>query len=231
MHKILVLKSDAPEILFSTACLPPVEYMCWLLFSANAEIEMFETYPKQTWRNRFCIPTANGPLALTVPVEKPFGNNTLVHQVKTSMHQIWQKQHWRSIVAAYNKSAFFTFYRDLLEPFFLGSAPELLVDFNEKLLVALISEIGIKANPSRTIRFEKVPVGKLDLRYTISPKINRLPKEQENFLFPAYFQPFAGQNGFLPNQSIIDVLFNLGPDTLGYLDICSKNLANQVIPG
>lgn len=224
------MNTCALEILLSTACLPPVEYMAWLLFSAKAEIEMNETYPKQTWRNRYCIPSANGPLALTVPVEKPYGNHTLVHQVKISTHQNWQKQHWRTLVAAYSKSAYFVFYRELLEPFFWGKAPELLVDFNEKLLTTLILEIGIKTKPSRTLRFEKIPDGKYDLRNAISPKAYKDLKEQEN-LFPAYYQPFSERFGFILNQSIIDVLFNLGPDTLGYLGRCAKILEDQLNPG
>jgi len=224
------LNNQHPEILLSTAYLPPVEYMSWLAVSARAEIEMHETYPKQTWRNRCNIPSANGPLPLSIPVEKPLGNHTPTRLVTISNHLPWQKQHWRSIESAYSKSAFFLYYRDMLEPFYHEKSPALLVDWNEKMLNAIFGEIGLKLNPERTKDFEKTAEGKIDLRQAISPK-NRVIQLNQTELFPAYFQPFAEKYGFLPNQSVIDVLFNLGPDTLPYLENCGKKLLDQLRPG
>jgi len=224
------LNTHRPEILLPSAYLPPVEYMAWLAVSAKAHIEINETYPKQTWRNRCGIPTANGALALSIPVEKPLGNHTPTRLIRISSHLPWQKQHWRSIVSAFSKSAFFLFYQDLLEPFFVRQPPELLVDWNENLLKALSTEIGLTARPARTEVFEKKPEGKIDLREIISPKITINP-EQNKDLFPPYFQAFAEKHGFLSNQSVIDVLFNLGPETLSYLELCGKRLVAQFRPG
>lgn len=204
--------------------------MAWLAVSAKAEIEVHETYPKQTWRNRCSIGTANGLIALSIPVEKTLGNHTPTRLVRISTHLPWQKQHWRTIVSAFNKSAFFMYYRDLLEPFFIDKTSDLLVDWNEQLLQTLMAEIGIMVKPGRTAEFEKSPEGIKDLRQIISPK-NRWNEGVLQHLFPAYFQPFSEKFGFMPNQSIIDVLFNLGPDTLAYLEICGKKLLNQFRPG
>lgn len=204
--------------------------MAWLAVSAKADIEIHETYPKQTWRNRCSIPSANGPLALSIPVEKPLGNHTPTRLVTISSHLPWQKQHWRSIVSAYSKSAFFLFYQDLLEPFFMGKPPALLVYWNQKLLAAISEEIGLKQKPGTSISFEKNPTGKIDLRQAISPKTVNKPENDED-IYPAYFQAFAEKYGFLPNQSVIDVLFNLGPDTLPYLKNCGNKLLDQFRPG
>jgi hypothetical protein len=230
LQKIQPLNKQYPELLLSTAYLPPVEYMAWLAVSAKAEIDVHETYPKQTWRNRCSIPSANGPLTLSIPVEKPFGNHTPSRLVVISTHLPWQKQHWRSIESAYSKSAFFLYYRDMLEPFYQEQLPALLVDWNERLLTALSGEIGIKIQPVRTKNFEKTPEGKIDLRQVISPK-NRAKQETHNALFPSYFQAFSEKYGFLPHQSIIDLLFNLGPDTMGYLRSCGDKLLDQFRPG
>ncbi|MBW6497868.1 MAG: WbqC family protein [Bacteroidales bacterium] len=224
------MSTNRPEILLPTAYLPPVEYMAWLAVSAKAEVEVHETYPKQTWRNRCSIPSANGPLALSIPVEKPLGNHTPTRLISISSHLSWQKQHWRSIVSAYSKSAFFLFYQDLLEPFFMDQPPALLVNWNQNLLAAITEEIGLKLKPVRTITFEKAPTEKIDLRQAISPKKLTSP-EKGNDLFPPYFQAFSEKYGFLQNQSVIDVLFNLGPDTLPYLENCGRKLMLQFRPG
>jgi hypothetical protein len=223
------LNTDRPEILLPTAYLPPVEYMALMSVSTKVEIEIHETYPKQTWRNRCIIPTANGPLALSIPVEKPLGNHTPTRLINISKHLPWQKQHWRTIVSAYNKSAFFLFYRDLLEPFFTNEAPELLIDWNDELLTALTGEIGIALKWERTLSFSKSPKGMLNLRAIFSPKAN-LAAENHLFFKP-YFQAFAERHGFLANQSVIDLLFNLGPDTKKYLEECGEKLLNQFETG
>ena len=220
-----------PQILLlSTAYLPPVEYMAWLTLAERAEIEIHETYAKQTWRNRCSIFTANGPLALSIPVEKPLGNHTPTGLVKISKHQPWQKQHWRSIASAYSKSAFFLYYRDFLEPLYHNEPPENLVDWNRLVMETLLDAIGFSIPINFTAGFEKEVKGKNDLRQIISPKVGNKglidPKS-----FPKYFQPFSDRHGFIPNQSIIDLLFNLGPDSLDYLQQCAKEQIDQFSEG
>lgn len=224
------LNSRAPILLLSTAYLPPVAYMAWLAVAEKAEIEIHETYPKQTWRNRCSIPSANGLLSLSIPVEKPLGNHTPTGLVTISRHLPWQKQHWKSIVSAYSKSAFFLYYQDFFDSVFQSEPPELLSEWNQTLLTQVCRAIGMNPNINYTKNFEKEAARKTDLRYSISPKEKTLQKLSQD-LFPEYFQPFSDRIGFAANQSVIDLLFNLGPDALPYLQNCGKNLADQFSKG
>jgi len=224
------LKSQAPILLLPTAYLPPIEYMAWLAVAESAEIELHETYPKQTWRNRCSILTANGPLALSIPVEKPLGNHSPTGMVRISKHLPWQKQHWRSIESAYSKSAFFLYYKEVLEPLFQKEPPEKLTEWNQLILDQLLEALGLSLPIRYTRNFERESSGKTDLRFLLSPKAkNRDVKTHE--AFKEYFQPFLDRHGFFGNQSIIDLLFNLGPDTPAYLQQCGEELIAQFREG
>lgn len=191
--------------------------------SKRVIVDIHETYPRQTYRNRCRIGAANGILDLTIPVEKPYGNHTPTNGVVPSKKLPWQKQHWKSICAAYGKSAFFMYYSHLLEPFYLGLTPETLVQWNQDLLKAVFDALNIDAEIISSPSFVKGVYGMLDLRTEISPKAKKQDSEK-NLIFKPYFQPFTHKHGFLPNLSIIDALFNLGPDALTYLDECGNRL-------
>lgn len=221
---MIIQKIPRPvHLLLATAYLPPVEYFAWILLADKVSIEAHETYPKQTWRNRCKIAAANGPLNLSIPVEKPLGNHTPTGMVKVSRHAPWQRQHWKSIELAYNKSAFFMHYCDLFEPFFAEKPPVHLVELNFLLLKAILGELQVNVNPCMTDDFMVIPDGMVDLRNAISPK-NRGDKRPDMKIFQPYFQGFSDKYGFVPNLSIIDLLFNLGPETMGYLRNCSQKI-------
>ena len=174
-------------------------------------IEQHESYPKQTYRNRCEIYAENGKMALTIPVKKVFGNNTKTSDIQIFNGDRWYLNHWRAIESAYLASPFFLYYRDELESFYTGkhtSIPELTTS-----LIRLICElIEIDVDLSFSEEFEKEPVDALDMRFMISPK-----KSSTLDVFPEYIQVFDERHGFIPNLSIIDVLFNLGPETKSYL--------------
>ncbi len=216
------------SILIPTLYLPPIEAVAIIKVSEMVIVDVHETYPRQTCRNRCRIGAANGILDMTIPVEKPNGNSTPTGKVVPSTRLPWQKQHWKSICAAYGKSAFFMHYLHLMEPFYLGSAPETLVQWNQDLQEALFEELNIDTEIAIASTFEKEVNGMLDLRSEISPKLKKLDSEK-NLIFKPYFQPFSHKYGFLPNLSIIDALFNLGPDTPEYLDECGKKLINYYL--
>jgi hypothetical protein len=189
----------------------------------KVQIEVHESFPRQTWRNRCRILTANGPFDLVIPVSRPRGNHTPTAEVLTSMHAPWQKQHWRTLSSAYAKSPFFLYYQDLLQPFYEQVRPWRLVSWNEALMRALLPEAGLDIHPGQTEYFEKTPQQHADFRSHFSPKQSR-DKARAWIEWPRYQQVFPHAQGFQPAMSIIDLLFNLGPDAGAYVREVSASI-------
>ncbi|MCK9628171.1 MAG: WbqC family protein [Bacteroidales bacterium] len=194
----------------STAYLPPVAYIKVIAGKSVTFIEKFENYQKQSYRNRCYIYSANGPLPLIIPIVRG-GDSRSISQVRIDYSKEWQKQHWRAIFSAYNTSPFFDYYKDDIYPFYCSREPYLL-DFNASILNAILELIGLDARPEFTSLYRET-VGDLDLRDMIHPKRE---DESEN-KYGQYHQVFAHKYGFLKNLSIIDLLFNEGPNAITYL--------------
>jgi len=205
------LEAQQNTVLLSSAYLPPVSYFYFLLKYEWVNIEQFETYPKQTFRNRCEIMSGNGKLILTIPVSKLQGNRTITKDILISNTQRWQQNHWRAINSAYLNSPYFEFYRDEFETFYKENFGNLL-QFNNQLMNCVCKIIDIRKEFVFTTSYNHSPDKVLDLRSVISPK-----KEMKREYFPEYIQVFSTKLGFIPNLSIIDMLFNLGPETLDYL--------------
>ncbi len=202
--------------LMSTAYLPPLDYMGCLASASKAIIELHETYPKQTWRNRCRILTANGPLDLSIPVHRPSGSLTRTKDVLISSHDDWQVRHWRAIFTAYGNAPFFLFYKELIAPFFSERLEGPLWIFNKRLMALLLRELNLDVCLTETASYVKQPHGLHDLRSVFSPK----SPAGADFLattMPPYYQVFSDKHGFVPNLSILDLLFHLGPESGGYL--------------
>lgn len=201
-------------ILISTAYLPPISWMAVVIQSDRAGIEIHETYPKQTFRNRCIIATSTGKLSLSVPVMRINGNHTKTGEILIDNSKKWQQLHWRSIVTAYNKSPYFLFYRDLFEPVYKKDF-ELLADLNTELCAILLKALNvITTNIFSTCEYQSEGVI-VDLRNSFSPKESLYQVITTDL--PRYIQVFEENTGFFPDLSIIDLLFNLGPETVPYL--------------
>lgn len=186
--------------------LPPLSWFRAYLSGQGEEIllEKHEHFPKQTYRNRCHIHSPNGLLALTVPIQHGSGQHSSVKDIRISRHQPWQKTHWRSLEAAYRSSAFFEFFEDELARFYEQDF-RFLFDLNEQLLTQLMQWMKITPRHGFTEFYEKDPGPEvLDLRETIHPK-----KPSYTSVQP-YYQVFEDRNGFLPDLSVIDLLFNHG---------------------
>lgn len=194
------------KVLISTAYLPPVPYVAIMASAGEVLIEQYETYPKQTYRNRCEIYSANGKIPLIIPVNKPNGNHTMTKDILVSKHEKWQLLHWRAIKAAYANSPFFLYYQDELEFFYTEKVNNLL-DFNTRLTKEILDLIGLKVKISLTNDFDLKPENVLDYRQAITPK-----QPFDEFPAKKYYQSFNEKHGFIPNLSIIDLLFNLGPE-------------------
>ena len=197
------------RIIVSTSYLPPIGYMLALFRARGVLIELHETYPKQTYRNHCCIYGPNGRQILTVPVNRIHGNHTKTMDVLIPHDSAWQKYHWRSIETAYSNSPFFLYYMDIFRPFF-DRKYESLLELNMGVLSSVMDILQIPCRIVTTESYDKNPEGYRDLRKSLTAKHAILKS-------PPYTQTFAERQGFIPNLSIIDLIFNLGPEALEYL--------------
>ena len=203
------------EILLCTAYFGPVQYYSKMMVSERVIIEQFDSYQKQTYRNRCRILGGNGPIDLTIPVVKNSGQKTLLKDVRIENLTNWQAKHWRTIVSAYNSSPFFEYYRDDFEPFFERQF-DFLIDFNMQLNELLMDLLEIEADVILTDEFVKEPSVE-DYREVISPKFRGT---DAHFVTQEYTQTFHERFGFLPNLSVVDLIFNVGPGASTILQNC-----------
>jgi hypothetical protein len=198
-------------VILSTAYLPPIEWFVYFLFGEKILIEQHETYPKQTYRNRCEIATANGKLSLTIPVIKVHGNHTKTKDIIISNNQNWQTQHWRALTAAYANSPFFLYYQDDIRVFYFEEFDNLM-DFNLAFLKQVMELMQIEKAFELTREFDINQKATIDLRTEITPK-----KPFNKLSLPDYYQTFQEKSGFFPSLSIIDLLFNTGPEAADLL--------------
>ena len=208
------------NVLLGSAYLGPVEYYTKLFAYNGAIIEQYDHYRKQTYRNRCVIASADGPLSLTIPTEKSETAKCLMKDVRISDHGNWRHQHWNAFVAAYKQSPFFDYYSDEFHQFF-EKRYDFLFDFNQELLEWVCQQIDIQPAISFSSDFVLDPEGVDDFRERISPK-HQNEAEDVSFVAKPYYQVFEDKLGFLPNLSIADLLFNMGPESLLVLRDCSK---------
>ena len=188
-------------------------------------IEACENYQKQSYRNRCRFYAADGVQALSFPIVHEGGTHkNPVGEVNVDYSTPWLQQHERAIVSAYRTSAYFEYYQDELFEV-LDSRPERLLDLNMALLHFFIEKTGLMVDLRLTSEYS--PEGVVqdadghevkcdDLREVIHPKRpNSILSDLE--LEKPYFQVFAPKYGFQPNLSIMDLLFNEGPDSILYL--------------
>lgn len=212
-------------ILSTTYC-GPVQWYQKLYRSDLVLMECHETFQKQTYRNRCVIATTNGLQTLTVPVER--GTSPFIRDIRISNHGNWRHQHWHALMSAYNESPFFDYYQDDFRPFF-EKKYDFLYDFNMEICQKVCELIDIQPNIRHTeeyVKLRSVDDGKIinslsnlstelnDFRSSINPKH---PVADAHFIPRRYYQVYERKHGFQPNLSIIDLLFNMGPESIFWL--------------
>jgi len=202
-------------ILLSTAYFPNIQYFSKLENYNNVVIEQHENYVKKTFRNRCEILGANGKLSLSVPIEKS-KEKLKITQVKIDYSENWQTNHLKAIEAAYGLSPFYEFYIDDLKALFKNNY-RYLFQLNSDILNTVFNLIGIKKQIKFTENFIKIDEqNKYDLRFSLHPK-KHMQQQDNEFIANRYIQTFSDKFEFIPNLSILDLIFNLGPESLEYL--------------
>jgi len=203
-------------ILLSTAYFAPIRYFSKLAVYPEIYIEQHENFVKQTYRNRTVILGANGPISLIVPVEKGREQKIKIKDLRIAYDEEWQRNHWRTIFSAYNSSPFFEYYADDIETFF-QKKHTFLFDFNRQITETILEILEIPVNLHLTENFEQIPGNCLNFREQISPKTHLLNPDP-CFVAEPYTQVFAEKFGFVPDLSILDLLFNEGPSAVELLE-------------
>ncbi len=194
--------------LFSTAYFPCISYMARFLEDPSPVIEVFDTYHKQTYRNRCRVMTANGVESLSVPVVKVNGNHTMTKDVVVSYKEHWQQIHRRCLESAYKAAPYFDHYYDYLKPIF-ETRFEKLIELNDVALQAVLRMLKVKKEIVHTTDY--VHKAENDFREAFSPKM--IP---DSSVFPKYYQVFSAKFPFEPDLSILDLLFNEGPEATSH---------------
>ena len=207
--------------LLELQCFPPIPYLSKFFSFNTILIEQQEHYRKGSYRNRFQIASANGPLSLSIPLVKGKNQQQSITDVAISYHTPWQSKYWTAIQSAYGKSPYFEYYSDDIRQL-LFEKQERLFEYNKAILSYFLELFQIETTLLFTTDYIKVPAGgTMDLRNAISPKIHQ-PNGDKYHQVVEYQQVFLEKTGFLPNLSILDLLFCQGPEAV-------ITLANSVV--
>ncbi len=198
------------HILLSTAYFPPIAWMGIFVNQPSVLIDLWETYPKQSYRNRCRIATSLGVLDLNLPVKKPNGNQTKSKDILIDYQQKWQQLHWKSIKTAYESAPYFLYYQDDIEEIVFTNHSHLHL-LNETAILRISKLLGFENPVYYTADFIKPLTHHSDFRFSIHPK------SPQFIPTPKYYQTFDEKTGFLGNLSVLDLLFHLGPEAAIYL--------------
>ena len=254
------------DVLLSTTYFGPVQWYQKLYRAEHVQIEQWESFQKQTYRNRCLIATTQGIQALTVPIDRQFTVYSLsscvptvasgkaertddysaasfageeglaskssvnckpstvnyIKDIRISDHGNWRHLHWNALQSAYGESPFFEYYQDDIRSFFEKNW-DFLLDFNEAIRLKMCELIEIQPKVSFTegytsissINYKQSTINiREDYRSAIRPKN---PEADPDFEAKPYYQVYQQKHGFLPNLSILDLLFNMGPESIFYL--------------
>lgn len=197
-------------LILSTAYFGNTQYYSKLLQTREpVTIDLGEHYRKQSARNRCEILGANGVIPLSVPVLKTSGEKTPVREVRIDPTKAWQHRHWQSIRSAYRSSPFFDHYAGAFEGLFRRRY-EGLWEWNRDGQQAVFDALGLNLNINYSDTYIAPTAEDRDWRDALSDK-PRLHRPDADFTAQPYWQVFSDRRAFVPNLSVLDLLFCEGP--------------------
>jgi hypothetical protein len=221
------------DVLLSTTYFGPVQWYQKLYRAEHVLIEQWEHFEKQSYRNRCLIATTQGIQALTVPVERGNAQSSklkaqTIKDIRISDHGNWRHLHWNALQSAYGESPFFDFYQDDIRPFF-EERWTYLIEFNEAIRAKMCELLDIQPRVSYTESWREECGGRSEITSSAEHAGDTLPADFRSSIHPKhpgadeafeprpYYQVYRQKHGFLPNLSILDLLFNMGPEAIFYL--------------
>ncbi len=196
------------EAIFTSAYFAPISYYVEISKCDKIIIESQENYQKKSYRSRCYIAGPFGKQMLNLPINRPDANQTKIQNALLSVDQNWRKQHWNSIITAYNSSPFFLYYQDEIEAVLFGNQTTLW-ELNNDILKLMLELLQLNTKIEYNKEYQRSMENIKDFRSSINSKssINNLE----------YIQVFGDKHGFIKDLSILDLLFNLGPESNSYL--------------
>lgn len=194
---------------------PPVQYFTKFLLHREILLEKHSNYNRQSYLNRCIILSSNGPLPLTIPVIKGNSPHPLYSEVTIDYTKRWNSIHLRAIESAYRNAPFFIYYSDQILDIYEKTIPRLW-DWNLILLQKLLAILKINTPLLFTEAWEEHPENKANYRTLMHPKPSH--QKRDDFFRPVpYYQVFSNRYGFVSNLSILDLIFNTGPESYDIL--------------
>lgn len=197
------------NILLHPTYFPSISHYVAMLKADKITFEMEDNFQKQSNRNRMYIYSPNGIQLLNVPVKKSNQRHQKYKEVKIENDFDWQKNHWKSIEAAYRSSPYFEFFEDDFIPLF-EKKHNFILDLNFELFDIVNEALGVDLSFEKTTEYFHESAIEHDFRSLVNGK-------KDNFKNEEYIQVFREKEGFIPNLSILDLLFNEGRHAVDYL--------------
>ena len=197
------------NIVIHPSYFPSISHFVAIAKADLVSFEMEDNFQKQTNRNRMYIYSPNGIQLLNVPIKHSKDNHQRIKEVKIENDFDWQKQHFKSLEAAYRTSPFFEYFEDDILPIF-QKKQNYLMDLNLETMSIVSKCLKLGFDYHETIEYFHQVDDKTDFRNLINGK-------KDTAVFESYTQVFGDKHGYLNNLSILDLLFNEGRYALDYL--------------
>ncbi len=209
------------KIILHPTCFPSIATFAAIV-QHDVIWEAHDNFQKQTYRNRCYICTDQGKHMLTIPVRHVGGTEgrQKYGDVEMDNSYDWKKLHWRTLETAYRTSPFFEFYEDEIQPLFHGSESNLF-EFNLRTIAIIAGCLDIEVPKEKTNTYETDITDHFDARILVQAKKGKTHD------FETYPQVFEDRHSFVPNVSVLDLLFNEGPNSIAYLRKQELNLTDD----